>query len=154
MLMSTVATGIRFCNLKLYNGLVGLGLNKILQHKEMMFRSPRGLGSSQRSMRQTLAPGASESWSPPLKAQKRRTSFEEGPLRALRALIALIAYIVPLCNLRTGTVKYKQGKFTMVPKKFPLSPKHSHDLPKFPWSQKFPQSPTPYRIDYIAWQFP
>src|SRR6266478_7239672 len=48
MLLSPVATDIRFCNLTLYNGLVGLGLNKILQHKEMMFRAPRGLGSSQR----------------------------------------------------------------------------------------------------------
>src|SRR5260370_41492672 len=45
MLVSPVATDIRFCNLTLYNGLVGLGLNKILQHKEMMFRAP---GSSQR----------------------------------------------------------------------------------------------------------
>src|SRR5260370_9626693 len=47
MLLSPVATDIRFCNLTLYNGLVGLGLNKILQHKEMMFRAlraPRGLG--------------------------------------------------------------------------------------------------------------
>src|SRR5260370_42042726 len=51
MLLSPVATDIRFCNLTLYNGLVGLGLNKILQHKEMMFRAPRGLGSSQRSER-------------------------------------------------------------------------------------------------------
>src|SRR6266481_4132806 len=51
MLLSHVATDIRFCNLTLYNGLVGLGLNKILQHKEMMFRAPRGLGSSQRSER-------------------------------------------------------------------------------------------------------
>src|SRR5260370_1250700 len=51
MLLSPVATDIRFCNLTLYNGLVGLGLNKILQHKEMMFRAPRGLGSSQRSQR-------------------------------------------------------------------------------------------------------
>src|SRR5260370_33437737 len=49
MLLSPVATDIRFCNLTLYNGLVGLGLNKILQHKEMMFRAPRGLGSSQSS---------------------------------------------------------------------------------------------------------
>src|SRR6266436_10429306 len=48
MLLSPVATDIRFCNLTLYNGLVGLRLNKILQHKEMMFRAPRGLGSSQR----------------------------------------------------------------------------------------------------------
>src|SRR5260370_12904581 len=78
MLLSPVATDIRCCNLTLYNGQVGLGLNKILQHKEMMFRAPRGLGSSESSMRQTLAPGASESWSPTLKAQKRRTSFEEG----------------------------------------------------------------------------
>src|SRR5260370_4043451 len=77
MLLSPVATDIRFCNLTVYNGLVGLGLNKSLQHKEMMFRARRGLGSSQRSqrslssessMRQTLAPGASESWSPTLKA--------------------------------------------------------------------------------------
>src|SRR5260370_33397874 len=51
MLLSTVATDIRFCNLTLYNGLVGLGLNKILQHTEMMFRAPRGLGGSQRSDR-------------------------------------------------------------------------------------------------------
>src|SRR5258708_39431000 len=48
MLLSPVATDIRFCNLTLYNGQVGLGLNKILQHKEMI-RAPRGLGSSQRS---------------------------------------------------------------------------------------------------------
>src|SRR5260370_40915319 len=48
MLLSPVATDI-ICNLTLYNGLVGLRLNKILQHKEMMFRAPRGLGSSQRS---------------------------------------------------------------------------------------------------------
>src|SRR5260370_10134469 len=48
MLLSPVATDIRFCNLTLYNGQVGLGLNKILQHKEMMFRASRGLGSSQR----------------------------------------------------------------------------------------------------------
>src|SRR5260370_30449407 len=51
MLLSPVATDIRFCNLTLYNGLVGLRLNRILQHKEMMFRAPRGLGSSQRSER-------------------------------------------------------------------------------------------------------
>src|SRR5260370_1146032 len=51
MLLSPVTTDIRFCNLTLYNGLVGLGLNKILQHKEMMFRAPRGLGSYQRSER-------------------------------------------------------------------------------------------------------
>src|SRR5260370_37050293 len=51
MLLSPVATDIRFWNLTLYNGLVGLGLNKILQHKEMMFRAPRGLGSSQSSQR-------------------------------------------------------------------------------------------------------
>src|SRR5260370_31244550 len=75
MLLSPVATDIRFCYLTLYNGLVGLGLNKILQHKEMMFRAPRGLGRSESSMRQTLAPGASESWFPTLKACKRRTSF-------------------------------------------------------------------------------
>src|SRR5260370_28396665 len=43
MLLSPVATDIRFCNLTLYNGLVGLGLNKILQHKEMMFRALRAL---------------------------------------------------------------------------------------------------------------
>src|SRR6266478_5176975 len=43
MLLSPVATDIRFCNLTLYNGLVGLRLNKILQHKEMMFRALRGL---------------------------------------------------------------------------------------------------------------
>src|SRR5260370_34179730 len=47
MLLSPVATDIRFCNLTLYNGLVGLRLNKILQHKEMMFSAPRGLGRSQ-----------------------------------------------------------------------------------------------------------
>src|SRR5260370_26052266 len=74
MLLRPVATDIRFCNLTLYNGQVGIGLNKILQHKEMMLRDARGLGSykrsqsSESSMRQTLAPGASESWSPTLKA--------------------------------------------------------------------------------------
>src|SRR6266850_5122982 len=120
-------------------------------------------------MRYTLAPGASESWSPTLKAQKRRTSFEEGKsserseisessessesFKSSGSFESSDSIYSASCNLRIGTVKYKQGKFPMVPK-------NSHDLSKFPWSQKiptvskFPQSPTPYRIDYIAWQFP
>src|SRR6266478_6356006 len=64
MLLSPVATDIRFCNLTLYNGLVGLRLNKILQHKEMMFRAPRGLGSSQRFC--------------PLQRRASFTSFQSG----------------------------------------------------------------------------
>src|SRR5260370_2533943 len=77
-------------------------------------------------MRYTLAPGASESWSPTLKARKRWTSFEEGKSSESSDSIYSAS-----CNLRIGTVKYKQGKFPMVPK-------NSHDLSKFPWSQKIP----------------
>src|SRR6266850_593224 len=80
-------------------------------------------------MRYTLAPGASESWSPTLKAQKRRTSFEEGKTSESSDSIYSAS-----CNLRIGTVKYKQGKFPMVPQ-------NSHDLPKFPQSQKIPMVP-------------
>src|SRR6266478_1666161 len=108
-------------------------------------------------MRYTLAPGASESWSPTLKARKRWTSFEEGKssesseisesFKSSGSFESSDSIYSASCNLRIGTVKYKQGKFPMVPK-------NSHDLSKFPWSQKIPQSPTPYRINYIAWQFP
>src|SRR6266478_971191 len=64
MLLSPVATDIRFCNLTLYNGLVGLRLNKILQHKEMMFRAPRGLGGSQMSERSGTSATSEISQSP------------------------------------------------------------------------------------------
>src|SRR5260370_12435493 len=115
-------------------------------------------------MRYTLAPGASESWSPTLKAQKRWTSFEEGKssesseisesFKSSGSFESSDSIYSASCNLRIGTVKYKQGKFPMVPK-------NSHDPPKIPTIfqnshglKKFPQSPTPYRINYIAWQFP
>src|SRR6266850_833299 len=109
-------------------------------------------------MRYTLAPGASESWSPTLKAQKRRTSFEEGKssessesFKSSGSFESSDSIYSASCNLRIGTVKYKQGKFPMVPKnshnpqKIPTVFQNSHGLKKFPWSQKFPQSPTPYR---------
>src|SRR6266478_6338396 len=63
-------------------------------------------------MRQTLAPGASESWSPTLKARKRWTSFEEG--KSSGSFESSDSIYSASCNLRIGTVKYKQGKFPMV----------------------------------------
>src|SRR5260370_41724249 len=80
-------------------------------------------------MRYTLAPGASESWSHTLKAQKRRTSFEEGKTsessESSGSFESSDSIYSASCNLRIGTVKYKQGKFPMVPK-------NSHDPPKIP----------------------
>src|SRR5260370_37741229 len=102
-------------------------------------------------MRYTLAPGASESWSPTLKAQKRWTSFEEGKssesseisesFKGSGSFESSDSIYSASCNLRIRTVKYKQGKFPMVPTNY-------RNL------SKFHQSPSPYRIDYIAWQFP
>src|SRR5260370_40901220 len=94
-------------------------------------------------MRYTLAPGASESWSPTLKAQKRWTSCEEGKsseisesFKSSGSFESSDSIYSASCNLRIGTVKYKQGKFPMVPK-------NSHDLSKFPWSQNS-HSPLPH----------
>src|SRR5260370_38953155 len=92
-------------------------------------------------MRQTLASGASESWSPTLKAQKRRTSFEEGKTsgssersessKSSGSFESSDSIYSASCYLRIGTVKYKQGKFPMVPK-------NSHNPPKIPMLSKIP----------------
>src|SRR5260370_13500398 len=97
-------------------------------------------------MRNNLAPGASESWSPTLKARKRWTSFEEGKssesseisesFKSSGSFESSDSIYSASCNLRIGTVKYKQGKFPMVPK-------NSHNLSKFPWSQNS-HSPLPH----------